>query len=140
MGIEKVRRQFYVKGDITIGGDATIAGAATIGGAVVATGNLTATAGTVTFGADAKLVRTGANRVGPATGDTFDAAATKLRLPAPGVSFGTALGTSNLATANPGEARVGFSGATVQFGFVVNGSAFVLSAVDGGTVVLDVQS
>jgi len=126
MGTEKVRRAFYVRGALTVGGTATL------GGDLAATGNVTATGGTVTLGADVALVREGANVLGLAASDSLNLSSRALRVPA-----GTAaLGTANLATANAGDVRVGYNGATVQLGWVCNGTVYIASGTAGGALSL----
>ena len=43
---------------------------------------------------------------------------------------------AKLGSANNGEMRLGFNGSTIQFGVVLNGTAFSLEGTAGGAVTL----
>lgn len=103
--------------------------------------------GGVQFGADVKLTRGAANRLDLTTGDTFylpsgaiiDGADGRVRLPRAGTS---ALGLTQLATANDGDFRLGYVGGSAQIGVVINGTALVLSfpiSGNGGTPIVTVN-
>ena len=103
--------------------------------------------GGIQLGADVRLSRGAANRLDLATGDTFyltsgaiiNAADGRARLPRAGTA---ALGLTQLATANDGDVRLGYVGGSAQVGFVINGTAVVLSfpiASNGGTPVCTVN-
>ncbi len=95
--------------------------------------------GGLQLGKDFKIVRTAANTAGPVSGDTFNipsgaflvaasggiinASAGDLRVPEGTV----ALGTTNMSTSSDGYIRVGYKAGSAQIGFVINGTAVVLS-------------
>lgn len=94
--------------------------------------------GGIQLGADVNLSRGDTNRLDLAAGDTFylpataviNAADGRLRLPGAGTS---ALGTTNtMATANPGDIRLGYNAGSAQLGFVIGGTAIVWSVAVTG--------
>ena len=104
-------------------------------------------AGLLTLGAagDAGWERTAANQISPINGDSIGtptisggtisgatAAFDALRVPA----AATANGTSNLPVAQAGYIRATHNGATVQFGFVVDGTAYSLQGTANGAITL----
>ncbi len=102
--------------------------------------------GGIQLGKDVKITRGAANRMDLEAGDTFylpdtaiiDASDGNLRVPE-----GTAaLGTTNMPLAQSGEVRVGYKAGSAQIGFVINGTAVVLSipiAGNGGAPVATVD-
>lgn len=102
MGLEKQRRRFHVKGNITFGaGDVGIGRSAA--GAVSVFGAGTAQPGTVDLASDA------------------------LRIP-----YGTAALTAAILGTVNGNVKLGRNGNTLQFGFVNNGTPYIMSGTTGG--------
>lgn len=119
MGIEKVRRGFYIKGPLTIGGAAIIGG------------NVTATGGTVTFGADVVLARTAANQLDLATGDTL-----RLRSGTLVLATDTTVKRDGAGTVGIGAADVLNLGGTVQRFLAPNDVAYPTLAKNGAVHVI----
>lgn len=136
MGVTKIRNRLNSAGNVTIAGDAgwTRPSANII--ASISGDTIRVTSGTIQFGSDVSLVRSAANTLSLASGDALDLSGRGLYVPA----TNEANGTSNLDTSQNGDFRIGHTNGTLQIGFVMNGTAYSISATSGGTCVLVAHS
>ena len=121
MGVQKIRRALAVSGPIYLGSGADVGIERSAAGTLRLLGSNDAAPGTIDSPAILAPTFSGAGA------GILDMVAGEIRT---GTVDG-ALTNANMGTAKPGRLIIGQNGATIQFGFVHKGTAFIFSALAG---------